>query len=157
MPADLSVGLSHHMPQASLSTFVEVSSDLLSSGYRVRFRASGSSMHPAICDGDVITVEPIALSCLAPGSVVVYRRFNRLFAHRLVRIETGRSGAPVFVCRGDAASACDAPVAADQILGEVGRVQRLAGQNSPGLLTALGRVLRASVEPALRMRARFAC
>jgi signal peptidase I len=144
------------MSEAISNAFVDVSSDLLSSGYGIRFRASGSSMRPAICDGDFITVDPVTPSSLAPGDVVVYRRLDRLFAHRVVRIETDRSGVPVFMCRGDAASAFDAPVAAHQILGEVGRVQRLAGQTRVGGLAALRGFLRSSAAPAMRMKALFA-
>jgi hypothetical protein len=104
--------------------FVQLSSDLLSCGYSVRFRASGGSMRPAICHGDVLTVGPVVPSNIAPGSVAVYRQFDRLLAHRVVRIDADGSGAPVFVLRGDAASDCDAPVAASQMLGEVVKVER---------------------------------
>ena len=105
-------------------TFVQISSDLLSRGYSVRFRASGASMGPAICHGDVLTVGPVAPSNITPGSVAVYRRFDRLLAHRVVRIDADDSGALVFVLCGDAASGCDAPVAASQMLGEVVKVER---------------------------------
>jgi hypothetical protein len=104
--------------------FVQVRSDLLSRGYSVRFRAPGGSMRPAICHGDMLTVGPVAPSNITLGSVAVYRRFDRLLAHRVVRIDADDSGAPVFVLRGDAASDCDAPVSASQILGEVVRVER---------------------------------
>jgi hypothetical protein len=104
--------------------FVQLSTDLLSRGYAVRFRASGGSMRPAICHGDVLTIGPVAPSNIAPGSVAVYRRFDRLLAHRVVRIDADDSGALVFVLCGDAASGCDAPVAASQMLGEVVKVER---------------------------------
>ena len=81
-------------------------------------------MRPAICHGDMLTIRPVAPSDITQGSVAVYRRFDRLLAHRVVRIDADDSGAPVFVLRGDAASGCDAPVAASQILGEVVRVER---------------------------------
>jgi signal peptidase I len=104
--------------------FVQVSSDLLSRGHSVRFRASGTSMGPAICHGDVLTVGPVAPSDITPGTVAVYRRFDRMIAHRVVRIEADDAGAPVFVLRGDAMSGDDAPVAASQMLGEVVKVER---------------------------------
>ena len=50
---------------------MDVSCDLLAGGYAVRFRASGGSMRPAICDGDVVTVAPGATATLVPGKVVV--------------------------------------------------------------------------------------
>ena len=112
--------LTTHQP----GRLVQISSDLLSRGYAVRFRASGTSMRPAICHGDMLTVGPVAPSDLTPGSVAVYRRFDRMLAHRVVRIDADAAGAPVFVLRGDAASGCDAPVAASQVLGEVVKVER---------------------------------
>src|SRR5882672_2388266 len=110
--------------QQQSGTFVRVSSDLLSRGYSIRFRASGGSMRPAICHGDVLTVGPVAPSNITPGAIAVYRRLDRLLAHRVVRIDVDDSGAPVFVLRGDDASGCDAPVAASQMLGEVVKVER---------------------------------
>jgi hypothetical protein len=104
--------------------FVQLSSDLLSRGYSVRFRASGGSMWPAVCHGDMLTVGPVAPSSITPGSIAVYRRFDRLLAHRVVRIDADDSGALVFVLCGDAASGWDAPVAASQIVGEVVKVER---------------------------------
>lgn|SRR6185295_637812 len=104
--------------------FTQLSSELLSRGYSVRFRASGASMQPAICHGDVLTVGPVTVSNIRPDTIAVYRRLDRLFAHRVVRIDVDDSGAPVFVLRGDAVSHCDAPVAASQILGEVVKVER---------------------------------
>ena len=38
---------------------LDVATELLGRGRRVRFRAPGSSMRPAIGDGDAITVEPV--------------------------------------------------------------------------------------------------
>jgi len=133
--------------------FVQISSDLLSRGYSVRFRASGTSMGPAICHGDVLTVGPVAPSGITPGSVAVYRRFDRMIAHRVVRIDADHSGAPVFVLRGDAASGCDAPVAASQILGEVVKVERRSSATRRHARMCLLRLVRAGVVPASTMKA----
>jgi hypothetical protein len=133
--------------------FVQLSSDLLSSGYSVRFRASGASMQPAIWHGDVLTIGPVAPSSITPGSVAVYRRFNRLLAHRVVRIEADDSGAPVFVLRGDSASDCDAPVAAWQMLGEVVKVERRTSAIRRHAGMCLQRLVRAGLVPAGTMTA----
>ena len=125
--------------------FVQVSSDLLSRGYSVRFRASGGSMQPAICHGDVLTVVPVAPSNITLGSVALYRRFDRLVAHRVVRIEADDLGAPVFVLRGDAATGCDAPVAASQMLGEVVKVERRTSAIRRLAVMCLHRLVRAEV------------
>jgi len=127
-------------------TFVQLSTDLLRRGYSVRFRASGGSMRPAICHGDLLTVGPVATSNISPGSVAVYRRFDRLLAHRVVRIDADDSGAPVFVLRGDAAGDCDAPVAASQMLGEVVRVERGASAIRRHLAVGLVRKLDSAVQ-----------
>lgn len=145
------------MSHASPRAFVDVSSDLLARGYRVRFRASGGSMRPAICDGDVITVAPIDGGRIAPGTVLVYRRLDRLFAHRLVDVETTGSGAPSFICRGDAAAWCDAPIAGDQILGEVTRIERSTVPPARRVLPQLRQLLSGQAEPVRRMKALFAC
>lgn len=127
------------MAHGSIRPFIDVSTGLLAGGYRIRFRAAGGSMRPAICDGDLITVIPVDRARLAPGAVLVYRRQDRLFAHRLVGFATDPAGGSVFVCRGDAAGNCDEPVAAAQVLGEVVTVQRSARPSA-----------RARLAPALR-------
>ena len=123
--------------------FVQVSSDLLSRGYSVRFRASGGSMQPAICHGDLLTVVPVAPANITLGSVALYRRFDRLVAHRVVRIDADDLGAPVFVLRGDAATGCDAPVAASQMLGEVVKVERRTSAIRRLAVMCLQRLVRA--------------
>ena len=125
------------------SRFVVVSSELLARGYGVRFRASGASMRPAICDGDVITVEPAAPASLIPGRVIVYRQADRVFAHRLVSVGADDAGQERLLLRGDAAHVCDAPISPAQVLGEVVAVRR--GSARPGLRDVLemaGRALR---------------
>jgi hypothetical protein len=104
-------------PSDKTSRFVDVTSDLLSRGYGVRFRAGGDSMTPAIGDGDLITVKPMTADRLGPGRVVLYRRHHRVFAHRIVQTATSADGR--IVLRGDAARMCDEPVAPSQVLGEV--------------------------------------
>jgi hypothetical protein len=84
-------------------------------------------MRPAICDGDVITVAPAA-STLVPGRVVLYRRLDRLFAHRLV---SAANGGDRLVLRGDAIADCDAPVSRTQVLGEL--VEVTPGDRRSGL------------------------
>jgi hypothetical protein len=104
--------------------FVDVSTAMLRQGYAVRFRASGGSMSPSICDGDVITVRPMATSRLSRGRVVVYRDSNRLFAHRIVEIGADPTGSDRVILRGDASRVADAPIEPSQVLGEVVSVTR---------------------------------
>ena len=122
--------------------FADVSSDLLTHGYGVRFRAGGSSMTPAIDDGDVITVRPLGRTSLIPGRVIVYRDRDRVIAHRIVGIAANHPSASHLVVRGDAAPDCDPPVAPSQVLGEVVGVR-------PRRFRALRAVIRSVVASGL--------
>lgn len=106
------------------ATFLGLSEALLDEGYGVRFRAGGTSMQPAIEDGDAITVTPVALTDVRRGDVLLYRHNRRIIAHRVVDIRTTGTEIAAFVLRGDAKTACDRPVAPDQILGRVVAIER---------------------------------
>ena len=107
--------------------FVEVTAELLRRGCTVRFRAGGRSMHPAIRDGESITVVPTELSEIKHGDIIAYRKRRSVLAHRVVRIkrsERGDGDVSALVMRGDTACSCDAPVAPGQVLGKVVAVER---------------------------------
>jgi signal peptidase len=105
--------------------FLEVSTDLLSQGYGVRFRPGGHSMHPTIRDGEAVTVEPVEPGNVKRGDVVLYRTSSGVIAHRVIRIERREDKPGVFHLRGDASTSRDAPVGAEQILGRVISVERM--------------------------------
>lgn len=103
----------------------ELVEEALKSGRRVRFRATGGSMRPAIREGDILLVAPARPEELAPGDIVLSRVGRKLTAHRLVEVlraqaPEGREGGVLrVVCRGDAVSAPDLPLAPSHILGRV--------------------------------------
>jgi hypothetical protein len=103
--------------------FQEISAALLAEGYSVRFRPGGHSMSPAIRDGEAVTVAPVRASQVRRGDIILYRAERGLIAHRVWRLKVG-TDAPVFITRGDAATSCDAPVSASQVLGRVMCVER---------------------------------
>ena len=105
-------------------TFTSVVVDLLRRGVRVRFRASGSSMAPAILDGDAITVEPVAAARLRRADVVLVRRSGAVVAHRLVGWRRRAGGGLDLLLRGDAAAGDDSPVPASDLLGRVVETRR---------------------------------
>ena len=76
--------------------------DLLARGIAVRFRASGHSMHPAICSGEHVQVEPVELATVSRGDIVLARLARGLTAHRVIRVENGR-----ITTRGDNCSVDD--------------------------------------------------
>jgi hypothetical protein len=131
----------------SKKNYPELIADLLMNGHRVKFRAPGYSMYPSILHEDVITVEPVNPSAVKIGDIILYRVQDSLIAHRVINIlkrsernsrsaprgPQDRSGSPTwaspssetlhFILRGDARPACDDPVAAEQVLGKVVRVE----------------------------------
>jgi hypothetical protein len=132
------------------SRFIDVSSALLAQGYRVRFRATGESMDPAISGGDHITLGPPRAGHLTPGAVVAYRLLDRLFVHRVVCVGIDAAGRERVLLRGDALSACDTPIAAGQVVGEVVAVKRIAeARRVLGILTVLRRLMRSGCRKAV--------
>lgn len=104
--------------------FLEQARQLLSRSLPVELRMSGSSMRPAIEDGDIITVEPITEVPVRQGDIVLYHsRFDTAVIHRVVRVERSSSERAV-VTRGDAASHNDGPVPIHRVLGRVKLVER---------------------------------
>jgi signal peptidase I len=104
--------------------FLEQARQLLSRSLPVELRMSGSSMRPAIEDGDVITVEPITDDPIRQGDIVLYHsRFDTAVIHRVVRVERSSSERAV-VTRGDAASHNDGPVPIHRVLGRVRLIER---------------------------------
>jgi signal peptidase len=110
--------------RASSPSFSLLSTDLLSLGLGVRFRAPGTSMHPTIRHGDVITVGPVAPSNLKRGDIILYRCQSNCIAHRVVRIEERYGRELTFIVRGDASTSYDAPVKPEQVLGKVVCLER---------------------------------
>jgi signal peptidase I len=91
---------------------------------RARVRVDGNSMLPAIRPGDVLFIAPRAIAQIKPADIVLFRVGSRLFAHRVVRIGTGYSGAPFLVTKGDTHHREDLPIVSSQLLGRVLGVSR---------------------------------
>lgn len=107
--------------------------DLLRRGCAVRFRAPGRSMEPTIPDGAEILVEPAPPDApVQIGDVVLACVGERLIAHRVIAVESERSGAEArFWLRGDAQASVADCVMRPAILGKVKLVPaaRPAGRN----------------------------
>ena len=103
--------------------FLEQARQLLSRSLPVELRMSGGSMRPAIEDGDVVTIEPIADEPVRQGDIVLYHsRFDTAVIHRVVRID--KSAERSILTRGDSAAQNDLPVSIHRILGRVKLVER---------------------------------
>jgi signal peptidase I len=106
------------------SAFVEVVSEVLGRGHSARFRAKGTSMHPTIREGEVVTVAPVQPTAIRRGDIILYRSGQSVFAHRVVRITRQADGANMLLLRGDAAPTYDEPVSESAVLGRVVAVER---------------------------------
>jgi signal peptidase I len=94
-----------------------------------RFIAPGFSMHPFICDGDIITIEAVS-GRLYSGDVVAFKEpFNgKLIVHRIVHIS--HEG---YLIKGDNNSFFDGRISGESIIGRVIRVKHGGREVMAGL------------------------
>lgn len=84
----------------------------------VRFRAAGVSMLPTLIPGDFVRVESAALADIALGDVVLHRRGDSLFLHRVIELRPGS-----VQTRGDSMVSPD-PVSDGELLGKLVSIER---------------------------------
>jgi hypothetical protein len=107
-----------------LDLFLDVSSELLSRGYKVRFRAHGRSMQPTIREGEAIMVEPVEPAHLSRGDIILYRVDRGILAHRIVGLKRGQGENTILRVRGDAWGSSAETVEATCVAGKVVSVER---------------------------------
>jgi hypothetical protein len=90
-------------------------------GAAFRFKATGSSMRPCICNNDMITVSPLKGIPPFPGEVVAFRhpQTDRLILHRVVRKREHS-----FFIKGDNIQVIESLIPEENILGVVTKVER---------------------------------
>ncbi len=106
------------LPGGSLAGLM---AEVLGKGVPFRFEARGESMHPAVRDGDILTVAPLGGRPLRPGDIVafVHPGTGGVRVHRVVALEDGG-----FVLKGDNALGADPRVGPAGILGRVVGLER---------------------------------
>ena len=115
--------------------------DVLTRYGRLRLRAFGSSMTPAIRPGDVLCVEGCTADEARPGDVLLMRQGERVLAHRLIRKQ--RHGVEVLlVTRGDSLWHTDSDHPVPIVLGRVTGI---------GSITWLGRLYGVTLTEATRL------
>jgi signal peptidase I len=92
-----------------------------SQGASVWIEATGSSMSPAIGEGDWLLVD-FAAGTTAVGEIVVYPLGEAIVVHRVVR-RTGENGNRTIATKGDARVGLDPPLPEKQVLGVVRAVR----------------------------------
>ncbi len=83
-------------------------------------------MYPAIRDGDILHVKPVAVESLRKNDIVLFAEHLNYKAHRLVSIDAQQGK---FITRGDSGIATDGVYSIEQILGQVvAKEEKLSGQ-----------------------------
>jgi signal peptidase I len=108
----------------------------LQSQSRVVLRVYGASMLPWVRPGDVVVIHSASPDTVRCGDVVLFRRGDRLYVHRIVEKRGLRRDAR-FLAKGDANPHADGIIGQEEILGRVVnlyRGNRLIDLDSPGQL-----------------------
>jgi hypothetical protein len=116
----------------------ELAAEVLRSSGRLRLRANGTSMLPAVWPGDILSLRGHRVADALPGDIVLFERAGRLVAHRVVE-RTICQDEMQWVTRGDSLGSNDPPVSIHELLGRVTAIERgsrrlTPQQSSPGRL-----------------------
>ena len=101
----------------------ELAAEVLRSSGRLRLRATGASMLPAVWPGDVLSVCRRSATQALPGDIILFARQGRLFAHPVVE-RTIHQGAAYWITRGDRLDHHDPQVSSRELLGRITSIQR---------------------------------
>ena len=85
----------------------------------VRLRVHGESMLPALWPGDVVEIASCSLEDIRPGEIVLARREDRLFLHRLVGPFNDPCTPNGFLLRGDSMPGPDPRFPSEALLGRL--------------------------------------
>ena len=99
----------------------------------VRLRVHGESMLPALWPGDVVEIASCSLEDIRPGEIVLARREDRLFLHRLVGPFNDPCTPNGFLLRGDSMPGPDPRFPSEALLGRF--VRRVGEERSVAAVT----------------------
>jgi signal peptidase I len=114
-------------------------------------RVQGASMLPWVRPGDIARIRQVSMDAIRCGDVVLFRRENRLFVHRIIE-KGGAMDALAFRTKGDAHPTCDGMVEQQDLLGRVVRLYRRGRRID---LDAPGQMALALLISQLSLRSRF--
>jgi signal peptidase I len=106
---------------------------------RIALRVQGTSMLPWVRPKDIALIRQTAIENVRCGDIVLFRRENHLFVHRIVK-KQGSLEAAQLLSKGDAHPTHDGIVEEQELLGRVVRIYRQGRRidlDAPGQL-ALG-------------------
>ena len=82
-------------------------------------KAFGTSMLPTLWPGDVARVQLCAMEDVEPGDIVLCKRYDRFYLHRV----TQKIAGSWLITRGDSMPSADPPVPPGHLLGKVTHIQ----------------------------------
>src|SRR5216684_1187759 len=97
--------------------------DALKRGGRISLRVHGNSMQPWVRPKDIALIRQISIENVRCGDVVLFRRENHLFVHRIVE-KQGSLEAAQLLSKGDAHPTTDGILEEQELLGRVMRIYR---------------------------------
>lgn len=113
--------------------------DALKRSGRISLRVQGASMLPWVRPQDIALIRQTAMENVRCGDIVLFRRENQLFVHRIVQ-KQGPVEAGQLLAKGDAHPTADGILNETELLGRVVRIHRQGRRidlDAPGQL-ALG-------------------
>lgn len=108
----------------------ELAGDIIRTFGEVRLRVFGTSMVPSVLPGDLISVRHAAVSEISVGEIVLFTRKGRMFAHRVVGLNSSAEQSfedqvdLLLITRGDRLRHNDPPVSRSELLGKVICIER---------------------------------
>ena len=97
--------------------------DALKRRGRISLRVHGTSMQPWVRPKDIALIRQISIENVRCGDVVLFRREDHLFVHRIVEKRGSLDAAQLF-SKGDAHPTSDGVVQEQELLGRVTRIYR---------------------------------
>ncbi|MFH1772363.1 MAG: signal peptidase I [Candidatus Omnitrophota bacterium] len=110
--------------KCSSRDFINISTRLMDDARLLRFKAKGKSMHPAIKDGDILTLEKPIKETLKEGEIIFFLRNGKCpVIHRIKRIEKEQEKILIYT-GGDSLNGADEAVDLENVIGRVCAIER---------------------------------
>lgn len=130
----------------------ELAREVLETSGTLRLQVTGWSMLPSIWPGDTLLIERASYEMVSDGDIVLFSRDGRLFAHRVVSMQTAAAG--TITTRGDAMPQADSPVSSQDLLGKVSFILRNGQRIQPSRKLGVSRRAIAALASSSEIAAR---
>jgi hypothetical protein len=98
---------------------------------RLSFRASGFCMFPSIHPGDLLFVKPLPIERVRPGDIAVFRKGNRVLAHRVIDMTVDEAGTCLLTRSDRSGGGHDGPIPEFDLIGVLEELERKGRRFAP--------------------------